>query len=243
MRKYNIEDLESYLIRHKISTLKELKDVLGTNADMTVFRKLKQLSYRSSYSHGGKFYTLEKIAQFDDNGLWCHLSVCFSKHGNLLSTLEHFITGSQAGYFAHELESLLCVCVKESLLRLVKKEKITREKVSGLYLYCASKPSVHRQQLIARQIKTSETEALSDEVKAAVILFVSILDERQRRLFAGLESLKLGHGGDSRIADLLGVHPQTVAKGRKELINRDIVVERTRRKGAGRKSVEKKHRT
>lgn len=51
---------------------------------------------------------------------------------------------------------------------------------------------LRRQQLIARRVKKSETEALSDEVKAALILFVSILDERQRRLFAGLESLKLG---------------------------------------------------
>jgi hypothetical protein len=217
--------------------------VLGTNVDMTVFRKLKQLSYRSSYSHGGRYYTLDKIAEFDDNGLWCYLSVCFSQYGNLLSTLEHLITGSQAGFFANELEALLRVGVKESLLRLVKKEKIAREKVSGFYLYCASDASMRRQQLLARRVKISDTEDFSDEVKAAIILFFSILDEQQRRLFAGLESLKLGHGGDVRIADLLGLHPQTVAKGRQELIARDIVVERTRKKGAGRKPVEKKHRT
>jgi len=36
----------------------------------------------------------------------------------------------------------------------------------------------------------------SDELKAAVFLFYSLLDEQQRRLFAGLQSTKLGHGGD-----------------------------------------------
>jgi hypothetical protein len=92
---------------------------------------------------------------------------------------------------------------------------------------------MHRQQMLARRVKISDTEAFSDEVKAAIILFVSILDEQQRRLFAGLESLKLGRGGDQRIADLFCLHSQTVAKGRRELIDRDIVVERTRKKGAG----------
>ncbi|BBO88497.1 hypothetical protein [Desulfosarcina ovata] len=191
IQKYQSKDLEQFLIRQKISTLKEIKTVLGTDVDMTAFRKLKQLSYRSSYSHGGRYYTLDKVAKFDDNGLWCHLSVCFSQHGNLLSTLEHLIAGSEAGFFAKELEALLAVSVKESLLRLIKKGKIDRKKVSGVYLYCAADASMRRQQLLARRVKLSDTEDFSDEVKAAIILFVSILDEQQRRLFAGFTTVHI----------------------------------------------------
>ena len=44
-----------------------------------------------------------------------------------------------------------------------------------------------------------------DELKAAVILFFSLLDEKQRRLYAGLEAVRIGHGGDRRVAELLGV--------------------------------------
>ncbi len=240
---YPTKDLERFIIERKISTLQELKDFLGTDVAMTIFRKLKQLSYRSSYSHGGRYYTLDKIARFDENGLWCYLSVCFSRYGSLLSTLEHFTTTSEVGCFANELEALLGVGVKESLLRLVKKGKIAREKVSGLYLYCASDASMRREQLMAHRVKISHKDEFTDEVKAAIILFISILDEQQRRLFAGLESLKLGRGEDLHVADLLGLHPQTVAKGRRELIDRDIVVEGTRKTGAGRKPVGKKHQT
>jgi len=242
-QRYNITDLERFLIRNKISTLQELKDVLGTDVGITIFRKLKELSYRSSYSHGGRYYTLNKIAQFDENGLWRYLSVCFSQHGNLLSTLEHFVSDSESGFFARELEVSLRVGVRESLLRLVKKKKITREKVAGYYLYCSSDASVRKRQILARRVKLSDTEDFSDEVKAAIILFVSMLDEQQRRLFAGLEALKIGHGGDLRIAELLGLHPQTVARGRRELIECDVEVESTRKKGAGRKQLEKKRRT
>ena len=81
-----------------------------------------------------------------------------------------------------------------------------------------------------------------DETKAAIILFFSTLDEQQRRLYAGIESMRLGHGGDRRIAELTGLDVHTIAKGRSELLERDVHVERIRRPGAGRPALEKKHR-
>src|ERR1035437_2174221 len=63
----------------------------------------------------------------------------------------------------------------------------------------------------------AKAEVVSDELKAAIILFSSMLNEKQRRLYAGLESLKLGYGGDQRMADFIGMDPHTVAKGRREL--------------------------
>ena len=81
---------------------------------------------------------------------------------------------------------------------------------------------------------------LPDELRAALVLFASLLDERQRRLFAGLESLKCGWGGDTRIAALLGLDAATVARGRRQLIERDISADRVRRPGGGRKAAEKK---
>jgi len=118
--RYNKADVKSFFIDNKIGTLQDMKDVIGTDIDMTVFRILKSLSYRSSYSHGGRFYTLDKVAKFDKNGLWYHHSVCFSRYGSLLSTLEHFVANSESGYFAIDLEGLLQVKVRESLLRLTK---------------------------------------------------------------------------------------------------------------------------
>src|SRR3970282_932945 len=83
-------------------------------------------------------------------------------------------------------------------------------------------------------------DVMPDELKAALLLFASVLDEKTRRLYAGLEALKTGRGGDQRIAALLGIDPGTVARGRRELLERDIEVERVRRAGGGRKAAEKK---
>src|ERR1035441_672276 len=62
--------LRQFLRGNRIATLPQLKQLLGTEADITVFRKLKELSYRTSYSHRGSFYTLDEIADFDERGLW-----------------------------------------------------------------------------------------------------------------------------------------------------------------------------
>jgi hypothetical protein len=66
------------------------------------------------------------------------------------------------------------------------------------------------------------------------------LDEKQRRLYAGLESLKFGYGGDQRIADFIGMDAHTVGKGRRQLLEQDLALERIRKVGGGRKRAEKK---
>ena len=53
-------DLRQLFRVHSILTLDELKSALGTQVAMTVFRKLRPLAYLSSYSHRGKYYTLNE---------------------------------------------------------------------------------------------------------------------------------------------------------------------------------------
>jgi hypothetical protein len=48
-------------------------------------------------------------------------------------------------------------------------------------------------------------------------LLCSRLDEQQRRWFAALEATKLGHGGDTVVAGITGLHVDTIRRGREEL--------------------------
>ncbi|MFH1833608.1 MAG: hypothetical protein ABH877_01175 [bacterium] len=243
--------LVSLFRRRKIATMEDMKAALGTAVDMTVFRKLRELAYCTSYSHRGKFYTLEALAQFDDRDLWTCRGVHFSRFGSLIDTVEQFVTRSDRGFLASELAAELQVQTKEPLLKLVTSQRLSREEVSGQYVYCAARFSKRKEQLRQRRMPMT-AEALpfmrdplaetSDDTKAAIILFLSTLDEQQRRLYAGLESLRLGHGGDSRLADLTGLDVHTIAKGRAELLQRDVQLDRVRRPGAGRHKVEKKLR-
>src|ERR1700676_4787131 len=175
-----------FLRRNRIATLPQLKRLLGTEANITVFRKLKELSYRTSYSHRGSFYTLDEIAEFDERGLWSFDSVWFSRYGTLVATAEVCVTQAPAGYFAAELEDILHVPVKEPLLRLTEQDRVARQTISGLYLYCAANPRTRQQQLQARQgllesAAADSADAGPDELRAAIVLFASLLDEQQRR--------------------------------------------------------------
>lgn len=64
------------------------------------------------------------------------------------------------------------------------------------------------------------------------------LTERGRRLFLGAEARELGWGGVSAVAEATGIARSTVQRGLAEIDRpSDLPVERSRRQGAGRKSV------
>lgn len=75
-------------------------------------------------------------------------------------------------------------------------------------------------------------------------VFVSRLDEQQRRWYVGLESKKIGHGGDNLLSQIMGMDVETIRRGRREL-DEDLSnrpTERMREAGGGRPSAEKKIR-
>jgi hypothetical protein len=247
---YRSDTLIALFRRRRMATMPELKAALGTSVDVTVFRKLREVDYLSSYSHRGMFYALLASAEFDERGLWSCRGVHFSRFGSLVDTVEQFVSRADRGFFAGELAAELKVQTKEPLLKLVAAHRLVRVKMSGRFLYCSREAARRREQVRQRSVLgTAEAlpftrdalAPLSDDTKAAIILFLSTLDERQRRLYVGLESLRLGHGGDSRLAELTGLDVHTIARGRTELLQRDVRVDRVRRPGAGRPRLEKKH--
>jgi hypothetical protein len=140
--------------------------------------------------------------------------------------------------------------VKEALLQLYRQKRIEREEVGGQYVYLSRDPGMGRNQRRRRQERPGVWELgespvgkdLTSELKAAMILFYSLLDEQQRRLYTGLEAQKLGYGGDRKIAEFFGLDMHTVARGRRELFGEQVHRDRVRKEGGGRKPAEKKRR-
>src|SRR5450432_785200 len=123
---FDPQALRKHLLRCKIATLPELKEVLGGSADLTVFRKLKLLDYLSSYTHRGRYYALRETVRFDDAGLWSHDAVRFSRYGTLVSTIESSVNQSARGWFADELAAMLHAEVQDPLHDLVGAERLRR---------------------------------------------------------------------------------------------------------------------
>ncbi|MDP3440002.1 MAG: ISAzo13 family transposase, partial [Azonexus sp.] len=78
-------------------------------------------------------------------------------------------------------------------------------------------------------------------ITARYVALESVLDERQRRLYAAVEAKVLGHGGVKRVHEATGVARGSILAGLKELEEGIEVVagepRRIRRAGAGRKTL------
>jgi hypothetical protein len=170
----------------------------------------------------------------------------------LLQTAEALVNHSDAGYSAGELKDIVQVKTKHALTKLVRDNRLARETFDSVYVYLSAQKELASRQIEARKalLKRSPASLIvanpdlaTEEARALLVLFCSLLNEKQRRLYAGLESLKLGHGGDAHIASILGLNPHTVAKGRRELMGADLTpIDRLRAPGAGRPAQEKKRR-
>ena len=237
--RYPTDRLAKLLRDQKVATMPQLKTALGTSVTQTVLRKLSPLGYRSSYSHGGAYYTLDAIARYDELGLWSYRDIHFSQDGTLLNTAQRLVTQSPAGFWISELEAVVHVAAKDALRHLAQQGRLYRRELEGRYLYCALDRERRHQQWAARQAQQRPDQKL----QAAIVLFYSLLDEQQRRLYAGLESLEWGHGGDQRMAQLLGLDVATVARGRAELFSGQVLHKRVRQVGGGRPRAEKKRPT
>ena len=169
--------VENLLRKRRVVTMSDLCEVIGSSSRMTVFRRLRQIEYVTSYTHAGRYYTLYDIARFDSDGIWFYDDIGFSQKGSLKNTVIYLVDGSDAGKFHFDLERQLRVRVHNVLLDLVKSKQIERIKFDGQYLYLNSDKEQSTKQIEqrdklsmqARRIPVFISEPMVIEILAEVI--------------------------------------------------------------------------
>ncbi len=141
----------------RVLTLEELCQRLQLSRS-TVIRRLNEHGYYSSYNFAGKFLTLGEVAEFDLHGLWFCKGARFSKQGTLKDTLDLFVQSSERGMTHGELATILGVRNHNTLLGLVKEERIHREQLGPSFVYVSCKPSLQRKQIRRRKLFLKESE-------------------------------------------------------------------------------------
>ncbi len=246
--RYPTKSLRKAFKRRTILTFPMIAEALGSDCRMTLLRKLRELDYQASYSPRGKFYVLNEDACYDHNGLWMHEQKRFSRFGTLGRTLAAMVCHSEDGRLASELRVLTGVPVQETLMSLYRGGTLARVEVGGRYLYVDPKRTneQRRRRRACRGAydgQMAENQEAWAEFRAAMPLLLGVLNEKQRRLYLGLESLRLGAEADARVAAVAGVDARTVAKGRRELLAGDVSMDRIRAVGAGRPALKKKRKS
>lgn len=78
-------------------------------------------------------------------------------------------------------------------------------------------------------------------VEKRIMTMLPFLDEKQKRVYLATEAEGLGYGGVKAIHKLTGVSQTTIIRGKRELQEGGIELERVRKRGGGRKKVTEKY--
>lgn len=166
-----LKALRGFFKKKRVAMLPDIYALLGTTSRMSAFRRLRELDYLSSFSHVGRYYTLPGVANFDPQGLWFYEEVGFSRFGNLKETVIDLVDQSVGGKTHEELEQQLRLRVHNTLLDLVRSDKLTREAFEGVFVYLSRRSTRAQQQLARRRegVGDSAQDVLPDGIVIEVL--------------------------------------------------------------------------
>jgi hypothetical protein len=170
----SLKSLQKYCLKQQVMNMNVLSKILQTKSRMSIFRRLKEIGYFSSFSHAGKYYTLTNIPQFDENGFWFHQEIGFSRFGTLKATIIELVCGSSAGLTHLELSQLLRIKVYNSLLDLVKKGMVGRQRMKKSFLYVAPEHGKATEQINQKRTATAESVKGVTVVSDTIVIEVLI---------------------------------------------------------------------
>ena len=157
-----------------IATIDEVFQILDTNSRMSAFRRLKSMSYLTSFTNAGRYYTLSDIPRFDKQGLWFYQDVGFSHAGTLKATVIELVNFSAAGMTPNEALNLLRLRVPNSLHNalhgLIKDGYLKRQRLQGIPLYTSTDSDIARKQMAARLENRPVPPIASTETTIAVLV-------------------------------------------------------------------------
>lgn len=159
--------------RRRVVNVHELAEALHAESRMTVFRHLKEVGYRSSFTHAGRYYTLEDIPKFDEDGLWFYGEVGFSRYGTLKATLAERIPASEVGCTHAELNNVLRVRVYDAIRDLIREKRIACERWARQRLYV----SVDARRAAAQLTRRREVSRVTREPPLAPSVTIEVLVE------------------------------------------------------------------
>lgn len=145
------------LKKNKILALKDLCQKAQC-CPMTVWRSLKAVGYRTSFSHNARYWTLADTPCFDKEGLWFCRDVGFSIHGTLSRTIPQMIHQSVMGMTPHELSERLCVRVQNQLHDAFIHGQVHRISWGRTQLYLSVDPEVQTRQVQRRPALAGDSD-------------------------------------------------------------------------------------
>lgn len=144
----------------KVSTLSQLaKKIIGN--ERTVQRDLKQLNAISSFTHSGRYISLENIPRYDDHGIWFYKDIGFTKYETSLELIMELINSSKEGLTREEIQEITRIKIFQQIQTLLLRDQLHRVKVGNKYVYIPYNVIKNKKKML-KVVGTHQTEAIYD---------------------------------------------------------------------------------
>ena len=197
--------------RRKVLTLPQIMKQLRISL-RTARRRLKAWAALASFNDNCRFYTLPEVPQFDEQGLWFHRDIGFSRHGHLPQTIVALVRQSHAGLTAAQLGQALRLDPRSFLWQFHQHPELQREKYRSRYVYFAAESSLAAQQKALRRAAPSPLLLPSAEEAIAVLVQAIQHPERSPEQLAAYLRASYPRLDAQAIAALFAHHGLTLKK-------------------------------
>ena len=138
------------IMEHKVAKIEQLARHFDCSA-WTLFNKLKEHEYYTSYNSRGQYITLEDTPTFDDMGIWKYKQAMFSKWRNVEETIHHIVDMSPAGLTPGEITKILRIRTHNQLVKCRRKGTLVSKRYGRNMVYYSTDEETRRNQTKKRE--------------------------------------------------------------------------------------------
>jgi DeoR/GlpR family transcriptional regulator of sugar metabolism len=177
--------VENIIRSKKIQTFEQILKQVNCS-EVTLRRDIRWMKGITSYTHQGRFVTLEDIPEFDHNDIWFYNNIGFTKFKNSLELIVHLINHSKEGLTREQIQKILKIQIFQQIQTLLKRNKLYRSKIGNKYIYLPEELSRNKKQKLL-SLNVNNIEEYYDAIVSSsdlVALLKAVLVEKKIKIDA-----------------------------------------------------------
>jgi hypothetical protein len=175
--------VENLIRSKKIQTFEQiLKQVSCSEA--TLRRDIRQIKGITSYTHQGRFVTLEDIPKYNKNSIWFYRRVGFTKHKSSLELIVSLINSSKEGLSRDQIQEILKIQIFQQIQTLLKRDELFRCKIGSRYIYLPEELAKNKKKRL-QLLNANNVEEYHDAMVSSsdlVALLKAVLVEKEIKI-------------------------------------------------------------
>ena len=187
-----LQEIAEYIKTETVVDLKSLRERFRGRSVPSLHRDLAKLKCATSFTDNSRYYTLPDTPNYDENGLWRHGSIGFSKYGTAKETVRVLISESLSGLSHAELQEMLGISLYTPLRVLVEEKAVSSVTDGKKIMFFSGDETVSQRQ---RNIRSERALAVADHpfnLTTVIDVLLAVFLENRNQVESAYKYLKSG---------------------------------------------------